>query len=136
MKKPVNILVTVTCVFAAFLGGFHIGRCLNRAPVQIHQLPEPAAEDALPAVPQAEADAPAQVQTPAVPKVLDINTATAEDFDALPGIGLGLAQRIIAHREEIGGFQAVEELLQVNGIGDAKLAELLDLITVETGGTK
>ena len=136
MKKPVNILVTVTCVFAAFLGGFHIGRCLNRAPVQIHQLPEPAAEDALPAAPQAEKITPVQEQSPAAPKALDINAATAEDFDALPGIGLVLAQRIVAFREELGGFRAVEELLQVNGIGEAKLAELLDLITVETGGTK
>ena len=136
MKKPVNILVTVTCVFAAFLGGFHIGRCLNRAPVQIHQLPQPPAEDVLPAAPDGEQTAPVQENTPAQPKALDINTATAEDFDALPGIGLVLAQRIVAYREELGGFQAVEELLQVNGIGDAKLAELLDLITVENGGTK
>ena len=129
MKKPVNILVTVTCVFAAFLGGFHIGRSLNRAPVQIYQLPKPTMEDALP-----EADPEETV--PTEPKALNINTATAEEFDALPGIGLVLAQRIIAHRTEIGGFTAVEELLQVNGIGEAKLTELLDLITVETGGSK
>ena len=136
MKKPVNILVTVTCVFAAFLGGFHIGRCLNRAPVQIHQLPQPPAEDTLPAAPVVEDKLSAQENIPTQPQLLNINTATAEDFDALPGIGLVLAQRIIAHREEIGGFQAVEELTQVSGIGDAKLAELLDLITVETGGSK
>lgn len=128
MKKPVNILVTVTCVFAAFLGGFHIGRSLNRAPVQIYQLPDPTVEDALPAADEGTA--------PTQPQALNINTATAEEFDALPGIGLVLAQRIIAYREEAGGFQAVEELLKVSGIGESKLAEILDLITVETGGTK
>ena len=133
MKKPVNILVTVTCVFAAFLGGFHIGRSLNRAPVQIYQLPKPTAEDTLPAGETVEAEQSAQ---PAGSGVLNINTATAEEFDALPGIGAVLAQRIVDYRTEIGGFKAVEELVQVSGIGDAKLAELLDLITVETGGNK
>ena len=127
MKKPMNILVTVTCVFAAFLGGFHIGRSLNRAPIQIYQLPDPTVEDALPAE-KTEAAAPTQ------PQLLNINTATAEEFDALPGIGAVLAQRIVDHRTEAGGFQAVEELLKVSGIGESKLAEFLDQITVEAGG--
>ena len=129
MKKPVNILVTVTCVFAAFLGGFHIGRSLNRAPVQIYQLPDPTVEDALPAG-SPEAAGPTQ------PQLLNINTAAAADFDALPGIGPVLAQRIVDYRTENGDFQAVEELLKVSGIGDSKLGEFLDLITVETGGHK
>ena len=127
MKKPMNILVTVTCVFAAFLGGFHIGRSLNRAPVHIYQQPDPTVEDALPAE-KTEEVAPTQ------PQLLNINTATAEEFDALPGIGAVLAQRIVDHRTEAGGFQAVEELLKVSGIGESKLAEFLDQITVEAGG--
>ena len=125
MKKPVSILVTLTCVFAAFVGGYHIGRSLNRAPVQIYQLPEPTESEPLP---------PAQGES--APRALNINTATAEDFDALPGIGPVLAQRIVDYRTEAGGFRAVEEMLNVSGIGQAKLVEILDLITIETGGSQ
>ena len=128
MKKPVSILVTLTCVFAAFVGGYHIGKSLNRAPVHIYQLPESKKEEELPA-PQAQPESE-------TPRALDSNTATAEDFDALPGIGAVLAQRIVDYRTEAGGFRTVEEMLNVSGIGQSKLMELLDLITVETGGSQ
>ena len=130
MKKPVNILVAVTCVFAAFLGGFYIGRKTNRAPVHIYQI-TPAAEA------QEEedlAEEAAEETAPAVTFPLNINTATVTDLDALPGIGPVLAQRIVDYRTAHGNYRAVEELLKVNGIGDAKLMEILELITVETGG--
>lgn len=59
-----------------------------------------------------------------------INQATAADLEALPGVGPVLAERIIAHRDEVGGFQVVEDLLDVTGIGEAKLASLRDHIVV------
>lgn len=62
---------------------------------------------------------------------LDINTATAEQLDLLPGIGPVLAARIIEYREENGGFSQVEELIKVDGIGEKKLADLLDYVKVE-----
>ena len=65
---------------------------------------------------------------------LNINTATIPELDELPGIGPVLAQRIVDYRTTYGKYKAVEELLKVNGIGDAKLMEIIDLITVETGG--
>ena len=136
MKKPVNILVILTCVFAAFLGGFHIGRRMNRSPVHIYQI-APAAEDQ-PEESDAEAEASAEAVSeetePNVVFPLNINTATVPELDQLPGIGPVLAQRIIDYRDAYGGYKAVEELTKVNGIGDAKLMEILDLITVETGG--
>ena len=68
----------------------------------------------------------------------DINTAGVEELDQLPGIGEVLAGRIVAYREEHGPFAAVEDLLEVSGIGEAKLAELEGWITVgqppEDGG--
>ena len=135
MKKPVNILVILTCVFAAFLGGFHIGRRMNRSPVHIYQI-TPAAESQPEALEEAqdEDEAVTEETEPGVVFPLNINTATIPELDELPGIGPVLAQRIVDYRTTRGGYKAVEELLKVNGIGDAKLMEIIDLITVETGG--
>ena len=135
MKKPVNILVILTCVFAAFLGGFHIGRRMNRSPVHIYQI-TPSAESQTEALEEAqdEDEAVTEETEPGVVFPLNINTATIPELDELPGIGPVLAQRIVDYRTTYGGYKAVEELLKVNGIGDAKLMEILDLITVETGG--
>ena len=60
--------------------------------------------------------------------VLSINGATASDLESLPGVGPVLAERIVAFREENGGFDLVEDLLQVPGIGEAKLAAMRDLV--------
>ena len=60
---------------------------------------------------------------------LDLNTATAAQLQLLPGIGEKLSAAIVAWREEHGPFQKVEELLQVPGIGEKRLAEIRDLVT-------
>lgn len=60
--------------------------------------------------------------------VLSINSATAGDLESLPGVGPVLAERIVAFREENGGFEVVEDLLEVPGIGEAKLAAMRDLV--------
>ena len=65
------------------------------------------------------------------PGQLNLNTATAEQLETLPGIGPDLAQRILDFRAGHGPFKDVEGLLQVKGIGEAKLAKLRDLVTVE-----
>ncbi|MEN3612822.1 ComEA family DNA-binding protein [Plantactinospora sp. ZYX-F-223] len=61
---------------------------------------------------------------------VNLNTATVAQLDALPGVGPVLAQRIVAHREEHGGFRSVADLRQVTGIGDARYEDLKDLVTV------
>ena len=61
---------------------------------------------------------------------IDLNTATAADLEELPGIGPATAAAIIEHREQHGPFPSVESLLDVRGIGDAKLAELRDRVVV------
>jgi competence protein ComEA len=59
---------------------------------------------------------------------LRLNQATAEDLEALPGVGPVLAERIVAYREEHGPFRTLEDLLDVPGIGESKLASLRDLM--------
>ncbi|MEM7454926.1 MAG: helix-hairpin-helix domain-containing protein [Planctomycetota bacterium] len=54
-----------------------------------------------------------------------MNTASWPELDNLPGIGAGLAQAIIDHREAFGPFRNLEELQQVDGIGPARLSSLL-----------
>jgi competence protein ComEA len=61
---------------------------------------------------------------------LDLNTADAVALEDLPGIGPATAAAIIAHRQEHGPFRSVDDLLDVRGIGDAKLAAVRDLVTV------
>lgn len=61
---------------------------------------------------------------------LDLNTATADQLDTLPGIGPVLAQRIIDWRTTHNGFTSVRDLDQVSGIGDSIYAELEPLVTV------
>lgn len=61
---------------------------------------------------------------------VSLNSATAEQLTALSGVGEKTAAAIIAHREQIGGFQTVEQLQDVKGIGPAKFAALKDQVTL------
>jgi competence protein ComEA len=61
---------------------------------------------------------------------IDLNTATADELDRLPGVGPATATAILAYRDEHGRFGSVEELLEVRGIGDAKLEQLRPLVRV------
>ncbi|MGY1820930.1 ComEA family DNA-binding protein [Geodermatophilus sp. SYSU D00079] len=72
----------------------------------------------------------AALPEPAAGGRVDLNTATAADLDALPGIGPVLAQRIVDHRAQQGRFTSVEQLDDVPGIGPATYAELAELVTV------
>lgn len=62
--------------------------------------------------------------------VVHLNSATSSVLESLPGVGPVLAERIVAHRESNGPFGQVEDLLDVSGIGEAKLASLRDLVAV------
>jgi len=64
-------------------------------------------------------------------QLININTASANELETLPGIGKGLAQRIIDHRERFGPFRRPEHLIIVRGISDKRFRALRDLVTVE-----
>jgi competence protein ComEA len=62
--------------------------------------------------------------------MVNINTAGAEELDTLPGVGPVTAAAILQWRADHGAFSAVEELLEVSGIGDATLAEIAPFVTL------
>lgn len=67
----------------------------------------------------------------AIPEVkININTASKEELETLPGIGPVRAQNIIDHRQKHGRFTSVDELLNVKGIGDKTLQKIRDLVIV------
>lgn len=59
-----------------------------------------------------------------------LNSATAEQFDSLPGIGPTLAERIIQWRDSHGGFGSIDQLNEVSGIGDKLFSGIKDLVTL------
>ncbi|PWG07010.1 DNA-binding protein, partial [Streptomyces sp. V2] len=59
---------------------------------------------------------------------VSLGTATVEQLDALPGVGPVLAQHILDYRTQHGGFRSVDELRQVNGIGERRFSELRELV--------
>ena len=62
---------------------------------------------------------------------ININTATIEEPDKLPGVGEATANKIVSHRNDNGEFKNIEEIKNVNGIGDKKFEAMKELICVE-----
>lgn len=125
MKEHLGICaLTAVCIaFLCFLGGFYIGRNLSGRDVLISALPESTTSPA--EIPQSTAQSISA-------GALNINTATLEQLQQLPGIGPALAQRILDYRNTNGPFSAVEELMNVSGIGQNRLNAIIEFIT--TGG--
>ena len=71
-----------------------------------------------------------QTETQASP-LININRASAEELERLPGIGRALAARIISHREQYGSFRRPEHLIMVRGIGDRRFRRLRPFITAQ-----
>ena len=116
MKKPQRILIIITAVFICLLVGIFVGRNFTGNYITLQN-----------------ADSSTQGTSPAGDVQdgrIDINTATLQQFQLLPGIGETLAQRIIDYRNEHGNFSTIEDLLNVNGIGESKLTDMKPYIKV------
>lgn len=61
---------------------------------------------------------------------ININTATQAQLETLQGVGASTATAIIEYRERVGGFKTVDEITNVKGVGDKKLAKFVDQIVV------
>lgn len=76
------------------------------------------------------ADTTSEGAPSSTPQPVDLNTASIAQLDTLPGIGPATAQAIIDYRAQHGRFSSIDELLNVRGIGPAKLDELRSLVRV------
>lgn len=126
MKNKISVLLAaVTVLFVGFTLGLFVGRNSGSGTVTL------AVPAQMQTAPTAAATAPAQtVPEETVSFPVNINTADADTLAALPGIGQVLAKRILAYRQQNGFFRVVEEITNVEGIGEKKAEAILELITV------
>jgi competence protein ComEA len=71
-----------------------------------------------------------EAKAPAAAATVNINSATTQQFEALPGIGPSTAQRIVAYREKNGPFKKLEDLMNVQGIGEKSFLKLRPHLTL------
>lgn len=116
-------LVVITVAFAAFTLGVLLGRSVSgdRISVSVSRalLTAPTEADTIPATTAEPIHYP-----------LDINSATQEELQSLPGIGEVLSQRIVDYRWEVGFFSSTEGLLEVEGIGEKLYQKIQPYVAV------
>jgi competence protein ComEA len=103
------------------------GGTTARADIELVNLAAPLADGEQVVVPRrGAASASGSTASPTAP--LDLNTASLEQLDTLPGIGPSTAQKILDYRQEHGAFHSLEDLDAVSGIGPSRLAQLKGLV--------
>jgi len=128
-RRQLTLLLVVVLVAGAGIG---IDRWRRTHPEQAERL---EAFDRSPAVAPATPPAPpTRPATPTPPAAvgtrLDLNRASQQDLERLPGIGPGLATRILDSRAQRGIFGSVDDLRRVRGVGDLTLARLRPLVSI------
>lgn len=114
-------LVLILCISLAFTAGLFIGRNANHTDISLSSRPTETGTST---------ETSSQQSSDVITGLININTATCEELQTLPGIGEVIARRIVDYREENGNFQTVQDIAQVDGIGAKRLEAIIDLITV------
>lgn len=119
MKKAQSVILIIFMLFVCFTVGFFCGSNSTHKGLCV------IAENTL----TGPTDAVSNTDPDTIGKI-DINNATASQLQLLPGIGEVLASRIINYRNENGKFQSIDDLLLVDGIGNARIESIRQYITV------
>ena len=86
-----------------------------------------------PVLVSAASQEPVAKAAPAASVPVNLNSATVDQLESLPGIGPRTAQRILEFRAKNGGFKRVEDLMKIQGIGEKSFLKLRPLVTVGSG---
>ena len=124
ISKEEGVIALIASLFVAFTAGWVLHGASSAQPIRVEtERMLTAAVTAMP-VPTAEPKG----------RPIDLNTATAEELQSLPGIGEKRAADIIADREKNGPYRFPEEITRVKGIGEETALALLDYVTVGGDG--
>lgn len=138
LKRYELVILCITALFLAFTGGYFLGRNTVHASittstdVQLETNSEPQTEPVVETDVQQEPkpdETGSETAGPGEP--VNLNTATEEQLQELNEIGPVLAERIVAYRNDCGGFQTKEQIMEVPGIGEGIYAKIENDITVE-----
>ncbi len=122
--KIASGVFVVMAVLTAFVIGYFAGANSSRSEIYVETV---AAE------PPAALEIQQEVVSDSAPldMPVNLNTATQQQLEMLPGIGPELAERILEYRKTVGKFLSIEQIMDVEGIGEKRFETLKDLITVE-----
>lgn len=118
LKKQGWILIGITSAFLCLMLGIFIGRSFQGNYIPLNNLPTQQIR-------------PTQSDAPLLDGKININTATLRELQLLPGVGEAIAQRIIDYREINNGFETIEDLMRVEGIGEKKFEQMKPYIKAE-----
>ncbi len=126
MKKAGSwLLICITVLFLGFLAGIFVGRNVFSEALPDNTFLIPAPQSApMPTGTQTESNEIHEWR-------VNINTASVDELDLLPGIGPSIAQRIVDYRTEFGPFTQIMQLANVKGIGEATVRNLKDYVILE-----
>ena len=119
-KTAANAVLCVLIAVLTFCLGYLFGVHNKTSDISVSVTPGVSAVE--------ETEAVSEPQGP-----VNLNTADQEELEYLPGIGPSIAAKILAYREKHGAFKNIEQIVEVEGIGEKKFEAMKELITI--GGT-